>query len=191
MSKRKSPRLLGFVSGALAAGALLIGIPTGTASASEPATTAEARQMAQDSLVRAEQYRALGGVAYKNGLVQREEAAAVRYDALADQFQAAEPTVAVTIISSPQLDMKAVGIAVVPPAPPVTSPEVEHYAALAAHYRFIGGAAYKTGRVQAAEAAQRDAEAALQPAAVAPAPEQPNPICMADKPAVTPECLTE
>jgi hypothetical protein len=189
MSKRKSPRLFGFVSSALAAGALLLGIPTRAFSASEPATSAEARQMAQDSLVRAEQFRELGGVAYKNGLVQREEANAARYTALADQLEATEPMLAVTIFSSPQTDLKAIGIAVVPPAPPVTSPEVEHYAALAAHYRFIGGAAYKTGLLQATEADQRRAEAAIEPPP--PAPEQPNPICMADKPVVVPECLTD
>jgi hypothetical protein len=189
MSRRKSPRLFGFVSGALAAGALLIGIPTRATSATEPATTAEARQAAQDSIARAEQYRQLGGVAYKNGLVQREEADAARYNALADQLEAAQPNVAVAVITSPDTDMKAVGIAILPPIPPATSPEAEHYAALAAHYRFIGGAAYKTGRVQDAEANQRRAEEAI--AAPVPAPEQPNAICMADKPVVAPECLGE
>ena len=161
--------------------------PTRAISATQPATTGEARQMAQDSMVRAEQYRRLGGVAYKNGLVQREEADAARYNALADQLEAAEPTLAVAVITSPDTDMKAIGVAVLPPIPPATSPEAEHYAALAAHYRFIGGAAYKTGRVQDAEANQRRAEAAIEPPA--PAPEQPNPICLANKPVVAPECL--
>jgi len=187
MSKRKNPRLFGLVSGALAAGALLLGLPTRAISATQPASPVEARQMAQDSLVRAKQFRELGGVAYKNGLVQREEADAARYEALAEQLEAAQPTLAVAVITSPENDVKAIGIGLVPPTPPATSPEAEHYAALAAHYRFIGGAAYKTGRVQAAEANQRRAEAAIEPPA--PAPEQPNPICMANKPVVAPECL--
>src|SRR5215468_1309716 len=78
-------RLSAVISGALAAGAMLIGTPA-AALAAEPTTAAEARAMAQASRDRAEQYRALGGVGYKTGLVQREEMSAARYTALADQL---------------------------------------------------------------------------------------------------------
>ena len=67
----------------------------------------------------------------------------------------------------------------------MASPEAAQDAAEAAHYRSMGGAAYKTGLVQSAEAEQRRAEAAVEPAVPAP---QPNPICLTSKPIVTLGC---
>ena len=57
---------------------------------------------------------------------------------------------------------------------------------IAAHLRFIGGAAYKTGLVQAAEAQQRRSEAV--PFVFLPESGAPNPICLADKPPVQLTC---
>jgi hypothetical protein len=88
MSTKKISFLSAWVSGALAAGALLIGSPA-SASETEPATACEARQMAQQSLDEAAHYRFLGGVGYKTGLEQRAEADAARYTALADKMDAA------------------------------------------------------------------------------------------------------
>ena len=159
MKRKKIWCLSAWASGALAAGALSICSPA-SASATEPAATAEARQMAEESLTRAEQYRAMGGVGYKTGLVQREEADAARYSALADQMEGSAPV-------------------------PITSPQADDAAARAERYRAMGGAGYKAGLVQSAEAEQRRAEAAVQPATPAP---EPNPICLTSKPAVIPEC---
>ena len=87
MSKR---RISGVVSGALAAGALLLGLPSRAAFAAEPTTPAEARSLAVYHADLAAQFRGLGASGYKTGLVQREEAAAARYDVLADQLAAAQ-----------------------------------------------------------------------------------------------------
>ena len=78
----------------------------------------------------------MGGVGYSSGKVQAAEAEAARYDALAKQLSA-------------------------PPAAtsPPPSPEVEHYAKLAAHYRLQGGVAYKAGLIRWAEEDQQRAEA--------------------------------
>jgi hypothetical protein len=119
--------------------------------------------MAQQHREQADHYRALGGVGYTTGLVQREEADARKYDALAAQI-AARPY----------------------EEPVVTSPEAEHYAKLAAHYRAMGGAGYKTGLVEWAEAEQRKYEAA--PVTAAPTTPEPNPICLATKPVVALAC---
>jgi hypothetical protein len=185
MNRKKISFLSALASGALAAGASLIGSPA-SAGTTEPATTAEARQMAQESQARAEQYRAMGGVGYKTGLVQREEARAARYSALADQMEAASPRVTAVVVAPPDSDMTDVAVVVTPPpAPPETSPAAEEAAAKAARYRSMGGAGYKTGMVQSAEAEQRRAEAAVEPQAPGP---EPNPICLTSKPAVIPAC---
>ena len=143
----------------LALGALLIGLPATRALAAEPTTASEAQAMAQQYQAQADHYRALGGVGYKTGMVQRAEADAAKYSALAEQLSA---PVAVT---------------------PVRSPEAEHYAELAAQYRAIGGPAYKWGMVQWAEAQQAKYEAAAAPAA--PVTYTAPPTCaQASKPAV-------
>jgi len=121
---------------ALAAGVLLAGRPARAALASEPATAADAAACAQKARDQAEAYRAMGGTGYKTGLVQRAEADAVRYDAM------------------------AAPVAVVP-----ASPQADHYAKLGAQYRAMGGTAYKTGLVQSAEAQQRRYEPATATAA--------------------------
>src|SRR5947207_7353237 len=126
MNRKRISCLSVLASGALAVGTLLIGSPA-SAGVTEPATTAEARQSARESQARAEQYRAMGGIGYKTGLVQREEAEAARYAALADE-----------------LDGSA--------SAPITSPEADDAAARAEQYRVMGGAGYKTGLVQSAQA---------------------------------------
>ena len=184
MNTKKISCLSWLASGALAAGALLIGSP-GRAAAAEPTTAAEAQTKAQESAARAEEYKAMGGSGYKTGLVQREEADAARYQAQADQLAAQEANVSAVVVTSPDGETTAVGVVVTPPAAPVTSPEAEQAAAQAAHYRAMGGTGYKTGLVQSAEADQRRAEAAVQPPTFAPVP---NPLCLTSKPAVVPEC---
>jgi len=168
MRNRRNPRssLLSSTStlawAALAAGALLIGLPGRAAFAAQPATADEARAMAAQCGERAAQRRAgaAAGAAFKAGLIQRDEACAARYGALADQLAGTE-------------------------AATVASPQAEHYRALAAHDRFIGGAAYKAGLVQDAEAQARRYEAAPAAATETPAP---TAVCLADKPIVRLEC---
>jgi hypothetical protein len=144
---------------------LLVGLPATAALAAQPATAPEAQAKAQHHRERAAFYRSLGGVGYKTGQVQRAEADAARYDALAARL-AAPP------------------IIVLP-----SSPEAEHYAKLAARYRAMGGAAYKTGQVQWAEAQQRKHEGAAAGAAVnEPASYKPAAFCLATKPAVILAC---
>jgi hypothetical protein len=145
----------------LALGALLVGLPA-AARAEEPTTAQEATSMAQHYQDQAAHYRALGGAAYKTGLVQRAEADAARYSALANQLAA--PAVAT----------------------PVRSPEAEHYAELAAQYRAMGGVAYKWGLVQRAEAQQRKYETATVTAT--PETEPRSPSCGVTKPAVMLSC---
>ena len=113
-------------------GGLLLAGPGRAALADEPATPAEADAMAQAAEQQADQYRQLGGVAYKTGLVQRAEADATRYSGMAEEMSAPPVT--------------------------VTSPEAEHYGQLAEDYKRMGGVGYKTGLVQRAEADQRRAE---------------------------------
>ncbi len=93
---------------------------------------AEAR--AQHYRELAVRYRAFGGVGYKAGLVQRAEAEAAKYTALAIELRG--PTA---------VDAQR-------------SPEADRYAQLAAGYRQMGGVAYKAGLVQWAEAQQRKYE---------------------------------
>jgi hypothetical protein len=141
-------------------GALLVGAPTSAAFAGEPeVTTAEsAAAMAQHYREQADHYRSLGGVGWKTGLVQRADADAAKYAALAEQLRAPAT------------------------AAPARSAEAQHYADLAAQYRAMGGTAYKAGLVQWAEAQQRRAEA---PASTAPASSEPSPAtCGGTKPAV-------
>jgi hypothetical protein len=121
----------GRLGGLLLGGFLLLG-PARAARADEPSTPAEADAMAAAAAQQADQYRQLGGVAYKTGLVQRAEADANRYSSMADEMSAPPVT--------------------------VTSPEADHYARLAEQCRQMGGVAYKTGLVQRAEADQRRAE---------------------------------
>ena len=119
----------------VALGALLLGLPATRALAAEPTTASEAQAMAQHYREQADHDRALGGVAYKSGMVQRAEAEAAKYAALAEQ------------LSAP------------PPATLRRSPEAGHYARLAEQYRSMGGPAYKSGMVPWAEAQQRKYEA--------------------------------
>jgi len=143
----------------LVLGALLIGLPATTALAAEPATAAEAQAMAQHAREQADHYRALGGVGYKTGSVQRAEADAAKYSVLADQLAA--PTAAT----------------------PVRSSEAEHYAQIARQYRAMGGVAYKSGLVQWAEAQERKYEAGT--VTTIPATYVPGPACAAaSKPVV-------
>jgi hypothetical protein len=144
-----------------ALGALLVGLPA-AARAAEPTTAQEAASMAQRYQDQAAHYRALGGVGYKTGLVQRAEADAAKYSALAEQ------------LSGPAV------------ATPVRSPEAQHYADLAARYRTMGGAAYKAGLVQWAEAQQQKYEAAQ--ATAAPAMQASSRSCPFTKPAVMVAC---
>jgi hypothetical protein len=66
----------------------LVGLPAASALGGEPTTADEARAAAQQKLKQASHYDALGGVGYKTGLVQRSEAEARRYSALADELAA-------------------------------------------------------------------------------------------------------
>jgi len=145
----------------LALGASLVGLPA-AARAAEPTTAHEAAERAQHYQDQAAQYRALGGVGYKVGLVQRAEADAAKYSVLADQLAA--PAVAT----------------------PVRSPEAQRYADLAAHYRATGGTAYKAGLLQWAEAQQQKHEAA--PVTATQAVQQSSVACPFIKPAVIVAC---
>src|SRR6187402_2573329 len=107
----------------LALGASFVGLPATAALAAEPTTAPEAQAMAQQYREQADHYRALGGVGYKTGLVQRAEADAATYSALAERLGA-------------------------PVATPARSPDAERYAELAARYRAMGGIAHKAGLVQ-------------------------------------------
>jgi hypothetical protein len=141
-----------------------VGLPATAALASEgDVTTPEsADAMAQHYRDQADHYRALGGVGYKTGLVQRADSDAAKYAALAEQLRAPEA-------AQPQ------------------SPEAAHYAELAARYRAMGGVGYKTGLVQWAEAQQQKHEApTVSPAAVDTAH---SPECTATKPVVTAQLL--
>ena len=176
----------------IALGALLVGLPV-AARAAEPTTSSEADAMAQQYRDQAARFRALGGVGYKSGLVQRAEADAARYAALAERLCA--PVAAETPRSSEADAMaqqyrdqaarfRAMGgvgyksglvqraeadaaryaaLAEELRAPVAAethrSPEAEHYAKLAEQYRKMGGTGYKSGLVQWAEAQLRKYEA--------------------------------
>ena len=140
-------------------GALLMGAHSTAALAgkSEVTTPEAADAMAQHYREQGQQYRAMGGVGWKTGLVQRADADATKYAALAERLRAPVATTS------------------------VKSSEAEHYAQLAAQYRAMGGVAYKTGLVQWAEAQQAKYEA---PAAT-PTESQPTAAtCGATKPTV-------
>jgi len=138
-------------------GALLVGTPVTAAFAGEPevSTAASAEARAQHYREQAAHYRALGGVSYKSGLVQRAEADAAKYTVVAERLRT--PDVAA----------------------PARTPEAERYAQLAAHYRAMGGSAYKSGLVQWAESQQRKHEPSIVTEASATPPQ-----CFASKPAV-------
>jgi hypothetical protein len=119
MTKRRSI----FRSSILVLVAPLVGLPVTSALAGEPTTADEARAAAERSQARADHYDALGGVGYKTGLVQRSEAEARRYSALADEL--ATPTPA--------------------RVPTLAEQRVDRQLELA---RSLGGIGYKTGLVQ-------------------------------------------
>ena len=147
------------VLSSLVLGALLVGAHSTAAFAGESeVTTSEAADaMAQHYREQGQQYRAMGGVAWKTGLVQRADADAAKYAALAEQLRTPVATT------------------------PVQSPEAEHYAQLAGQYRAMGGVAYKTGLVQWAEAQQAKYESPT----AAPAESQPTAAtCGGTKPSV-------
>jgi hypothetical protein len=141
---------------ALVLGGLLIGPPATRALAAEPTTATEAQALAQQNREQADHFRALGGVGYKAGLVQRAEADAARYAALAATLAA-------------------------PVATEAPAPEAARFAGLAAQYRAIGGAAYKAGLVQWAEAQARNYEAP-------PAAFEEAFACLPTKPAIVLAC---
>ena len=140
-------------------GALLAGAHSTAAFAGESeVTTPEAADaMAQHYQEQAQSYRAMGGVAWKTGLVQRADADAAKYAALAEQLRGRVATTE------------------------VQSPEAEHYAELAAQYRLMGGVAYKTGLVQRAEAQEAACEA---PTTTQTESQSTAAACEATKPAV-------
>jgi hypothetical protein len=155
-SKSRSVRRLSMV----ALGALAV-LPASRALAFEPASATEAQQMADQYRYDADHYRALGGVGYKTGMVQRAEADEARYNAMAEEM------------SAPVAE---------PPAP---TPKAMRYGLLADRYRAMGGFAFKTGLVQGAEAEERKSEApptSTEATAAEPTPAQ----CLAMKPAVRP-----
>ena len=114
--------------------------------------------MAQQFRDQAAHYRAMGGVGYKTGLVQRADVDAAKYAALAEQLRA-------PIVQTPR------------------SPEAERYAQLAEQYRRLGGTGYKTGLVQWAEAQARKFETPTGAEI-----EQPAVACLPTKPVITLAC---
>jgi hypothetical protein len=114
-------------------GALALPLSGARAYEAEPINTDQARVAAQQSRDLADHYRSLGGVGYKAGLVQRAEADAARYDALADQLS---------------------------PTPTVSEAlrEAKRAAKIDAHYHALGAVTYKTGAEQRAEETLRAAE---------------------------------
>jgi len=76
----------------LVLGGLLAALPATAAFAEKPTTAAEAQAKADHYRDRAEQFRLQGGFTYKVGLVQRAEAEAAHYDAVAAELSGqAEP----------------------------------------------------------------------------------------------------
>ena len=82
MTRRKS--ILRFF--VLPLGALAVGLPATAALAAEPTTAPEAQALADKYREQADNYRALGGVGYKTGIVQSAEANAAKYAAVSDQL---------------------------------------------------------------------------------------------------------
>jgi hypothetical protein len=112
----------------------VLALPLGGARANEtePINTDQARVAAQESRDLADHYRSLGGMGYKAGLVQRAEADARRYDALADQLA---PTPAASDVAG----------------------QASREAKIEAHYHALGATTYKTGAEQRAEETVRAA----------------------------------
>lgn len=150
-----------FVTSAFLAGALL-GLPLTAARADKPTTAPDAEAAAQNAREQADHYRQLGGVGYKTGLVQRNEAAAMRYDAMAEELS---PT----------------------PAATEAQADLAQQEKLQAHYKSLGAVTYKTGIEQQAEAKQLAAEEAKGPTPTVEV-QTPNPACMPTKPAVDFAC---
>jgi len=146
------------------AGALL-GLPLTAARADKPTTAPDAEAAAQNAREQADHYRQLGGVGYKTGLVQRNEAAAMRYDAMAGDLA---PT----------------------PAATEQQADIAQQEKLEAHYKSLGAVTYKTGIEQRAEAKQVAAEEAKGPVPKVEV-QTPNPSCMPTKPAVDIACENE
>lgn len=110
----------------LIVGALLVGSSSLVfAEEAPPTEAASAEAMAQHYAREAERYRALGGVGYKTGMVQRAEQESARYATLAAELR--NPT-------------------------PPRSPEAQYWAAVVEQYRRMGGVAYKSGLLQRAQA---------------------------------------
>ena len=95
------------LSGLVFGGLLLLG-PVTAAVADQPATADEASARAQAAEQRAAQYRELGGVGYKSGLVRGAEAEAAHYDNVAEQA-AGETTGATTPTPAPACDANKPG----------------------------------------------------------------------------------
>jgi len=155
------------LSGLALGGALLLA-PMSAALADEPTTATQADEMAQKAEQQAAQYREMGAVGYKTGLVQRSEAEADRYASQAEQMEPGGESVV------------------------IISPDVSQRAEATEQARLKGGVAYKTGMVQRAEAEQEKAEDQAismfwpEPESTA-APVPPD--CTAEKPgAVPPGC---
>jgi hypothetical protein len=130
-TEKRSIRLLPL----LVLGAFVALVPLATLSAASEVMTAAAADAAAQRYARdAQQYRALGGVGYKSGLVQRAEQEASKYAALAASLRA-------------------------PVAPaPRRSPEAQYWASMVERYKRMGGVGYKSGLVQRAEAELRKCE---------------------------------
>ena len=134
--------MIGLTVGGLSGAAVAASAQEGTLSERAPAwtapettapelTAAQAEAKAAYYQARAEGFRALGGAGYKSGFVRTAEEQASHYAAQAARLRA------------------------VPIAP---APEAAYYHAVANGYARIGGAAYKAGLVQAAEAEARKYE---------------------------------
>jgi len=90
------------LSGLAFGGLLLLG-PATAALADQPATPEDASARAQAAEQRAAQYRELGGVGYKSGLVRGAEAEAAHYNNMAEQM-AGESPAATTPTPAPACD---------------------------------------------------------------------------------------
>jgi hypothetical protein len=150
-----------FVTSAFLAGALL-GLPLTAARADQPMTAPDAEAAAQNAREQADHFRQLGGVGYKAGLVRSSEAAAMRYDAIAEELS---PT----------------------PAATREKEDVTQQQKLESHYQSMGGVSYKTGIEQRAEAQQLATEEAKGSVPMVEV-QTPNPSCMPTKPAVDFAC---
>lgn len=150
-----------FMTSAFLSGALLA-LPLTAARAEKPTTAPDAEAAAQNAREQADHYRQLGGVGYKAGLVQSSEAAAMRYDALAEELA---PT----------------------PAATQEQADLAQQQKLAAHYKSLGPVTYKTGVEQQAQAKQLAAQEAKGPVPTVEV-QTPNPSCLPTKPAVDFAC---